>query len=58
MDWLIKMEMALANVKRAIAELESVEGLEYIVEELIASKIDLEDEITEYKSHSGLDSKF
>jgi hypothetical protein len=55
MDWLIKMEMALANVKRAIAELESVEGLEYIVEELIASKIDLADELAEYKSHSGLD---
>jgi hypothetical protein len=56
MDWLIKMEMALANVKRAIAELESVDGLEYIVEELIASKIDLADELAEYKSTFELDS--
>ena len=55
MDYLIKMEMALANIQRAIAELESVDGLEYIVEELIASKIDLEDELVEYKQHSDLD---
>jgi hypothetical protein len=55
MDWLIKMELALANIQRAIAELESVDGLEYIVEELIASKIDLADELAEYKQHSDLD---
>ena len=55
MDYLIKMEMALANIQRAIAELESVDGLEYIVEELIASKIDLGDELVEYKQHSDLD---
>jgi len=55
MDYLIKMEMAKANLARAIAELESVEGLEYIVEELIASKIDLADELAEYKQHMDLE---
>jgi hypothetical protein len=56
MDWLIKMEIARSNIDRAIAELDGVEGLEYLVEQLFKSWSELSKEITEYKSHSELDS--
>ena len=55
MDYLIKMEMAKANLARAIAELADVEGMEYMVEQLQEMRSELSAEITEYKSHSGLD---
>jgi hypothetical protein len=54
MDWLIKMEMAKANIIRALVELEEVEGLEYLVGELLATKADLSAEIEEYKQHMDL----
>lgn len=54
MDWLIKMEMAKANIIRALVELDEVEGLEYLVGELLATKADLAAEIEEYKQHMDL----
>jgi hypothetical protein len=54
MDWLIKMEMAKANIIRALVELDEVEGLEYLVGELLATKADLSAEIEEYKQHMDL----
>jgi len=55
MDYLIKMEMAKANLARAIAELAEVDGLEYMVEQLQEMKSELSEEIVEYKQHSDLD---
>ena len=55
MDYLIKMEMAKANIARAIAELTDVEGMEYMVEQLREMKSELSEEIVEYKQHSDLD---
>jgi hypothetical protein len=55
MDYLIKMEMAKANIVRAIAELAEVDGLEYMVEQLLEMKTELSAEIEEYKQHSDLD---
>jgi hypothetical protein len=55
MDYLIKMEMAKANIARAIAELADVEGMEYMVEQLREMKSELNEEIAEYKQHSDLD---
>ena len=55
MDYLIKMEMAKANISRAIAELADVEGMEYMVEQLQEMRSELSEEITEYKQHSDLD---
>lgn len=54
MDYLIKMELAIANIDRAMTELKAVDGLEYIVANLFESKHDLEDELAEYKQHSDL----
>jgi hypothetical protein len=55
MDYLIKMELAKANIARAIAELKEVDGLEYMVEQLQEMKTELSEEITEYKQHSELE---
>jgi hypothetical protein len=55
MDYLIKMEMARANLVRAIAELAEVDGMEYMVEQLREMKSELNEEIAEYKQHSDLD---
>jgi hypothetical protein len=55
MDYLIKMEMARANIVRAIAELAEVDGMEYMVEQLREMKSELSEEIVEYKQHSDLD---
>ena len=55
MDYLIKMEMAKANLARAIAELKEVDGMEYMVEQLQEMKSELSEEIVEYKQHSDLD---
>jgi hypothetical protein len=55
MDYLIKMELAKANLARAIVELAEVEGMEYMVEQLREMKSELSAEITEYKQHSDLD---
>jgi hypothetical protein len=55
MDYLIKMEMAKANIIHAIVELAEVEGMEYMVEQLREMKSELSAEITEYKQHSDLD---
>ena len=55
MDWLIKMEMARANIARAIAELADVEGLEYLQDRLKANYDILAEEIAEYKQHSDLE---
>jgi hypothetical protein len=55
MDYLIKMEMAKANIARAIAELKEVDGLEYMVEQLLEMKSELSEEITEYKDHAELE---
>ena len=54
MDYLIKMEMARANIARAIAELAGVDGMEYMVEQLQEMRSELSEEITEYKQHSDL----
>jgi hypothetical protein len=54
MDYLIKMEMARANIARAIAELAEVDGMEYMVEQLQEMRSELSEEITEYKQHSDL----
>jgi hypothetical protein len=54
MDYLIKMEMAKANIARAITELAGVDGLEYMVEQLREMRSELSEEITEYKQHSDL----
>ena len=54
MDYLIKMEMAKANIARAIAELAEVDGMEYMVEQLQEMRSELSEEITEYKQHSDL----
>jgi len=55
MDYLIKMELAKANIARAIDELADVEGLEYILDRLMQSNEELSEEIVEYKQHSDLD---
>ena len=55
MDYLIKMELAKANLARAIVELAEVDGLEYMVEQLLEMKTELSAEIEEYKHHSELD---
>jgi hypothetical protein len=55
MDYLIKMELAKANIARAITELKEVDGLEYMVEQLQEMKMELSEEITEYKQHSELE---
>jgi len=55
MDYLIKMELARANIVRAIAELAEVDGMEYMVEQLREMKSELSEEIVEYKQHSDLD---
>jgi hypothetical protein len=55
MDYLIKMEIARANIDRAIADLDGVEGLDYLVERLFKSWSDLSKEIAEYKQHSDLE---
>ena len=55
MDYLIKMELAKANIARAIAELTDVEGLEYLRDRLKANYDILAREIDEYKQHSDLD---
>ena len=55
MDYLIKMELAKANITRAISELAEVDGLEYILDQLMQSNEELSEEITEYKQHSDLD---
>ena len=54
MDYLIKMEMARANIARASAELAEVDGMEYMVEQLQEMRSELSEEITEYKQHSDL----
>ena len=54
MDYLIKMEMARANIAWAIAELAEVDGMEYMVEQLQEMRSELSEEITEYKQHSDL----
>jgi hypothetical protein len=54
-DYLIKMEMARANIIHAIVELAEVEGMEYMVEQLREMKSELNEEIAEYKQHSDLD---
>jgi|LauGreDrversion2_5_1035112.scaffolds.fasta_scaffold182709_2 hypothetical protein len=55
MDYLIKMELAIANIDRAMTELKDVDGLEYVVGKLFEARHDLEDELAEYKQHSDLD---
>lgn len=55
MDWLIKMEMAKANIARAIAELADVEGMEYLQDRLKANYDILAQEIDEYRQHSGFE---
>jgi hypothetical protein len=55
MDWLIKMELAKANLERAITELSEIDGLEYMVDGLTSYREVLTEEITEYKQHSDLD---
>ena len=55
MDYLIKMELAKANLARASVELAEVDGLEYMVEQLLEMKTELSAEIEEYKQHSELD---
>jgi chorismate mutase len=55
MDYLIKMEMARANITRAIAELKEVDGMEYMVEQLLEMRSELGEEISEYKQHSDLE---
>lgn len=55
MDYLIKMEMAKANLARAIAELAEVDGLEYMVKQLQEMKSELSAEIAEYKDHAELE---
>jgi hypothetical protein len=55
MDYLIKMEIARSNIDRAVADLDGIEGLEYLVEELFKSWSTLSKEIAEYKEHSDLD---
>ena len=56
MDYLIKMELANADLARAILSLKDVEGLEYIGDVLRAAKIDLAEELAEYKSTFELDN--
>ena len=56
MDWLIKMELARANAVRAALELKGVDGLEYLVDELLTTASKLALEIAEYKEHAELDS--
>ena len=52
---MIKKELAKANLARAIVELAEVDGLEYMVEQLLEMKTELSAEIEEYKQHSELD---
>jgi hypothetical protein len=56
MDYLIKMELAKADLARAIDALKDVEGLEYIGDAIRAAKIDLAEELVEYKSTFELDN--
>jgi hypothetical protein len=54
MDYLIKMSLAQANILRAIAELDGVDGLESVVEGLKEANCNLREELNEYNSHAGL----
>jgi hypothetical protein len=56
MDYLIKMELAKADLARAIASLKDVEGLEYIGDAIRATKMALDEELVEYKSTFELDN--
>jgi len=55
MDYLIKMELAKADLERAILSLKDVEGLEYIGDAIRAAKRDLAEELVEYKSTFDLE---
>lgn len=52
MDYLIKMELARANLARAQLELMSVDGLEYLVERIGFALVELTGEIAAYKEHT------
>jgi hypothetical protein len=55
MDWLIKMELANADLARAIDALKDVEGLEYLGDAIRATKMALAEELAEYKSTFDLE---
>lgn len=52
MDYLIKMELARANLQRSQLELMSVDGLEYLVERIGFVLVELTGEIAAYKEHT------
>jgi hypothetical protein len=52
MDYLIKMELARANLQRAQLELTGVDGLEYLVERIGFALVELTGEIAAYKEHT------
>jgi hypothetical protein len=56
MDYLIKMELAKADLARAIDALKDVEGLEYLGDAIRATKMALAEELAEYKSTFELDN--
>ncbi len=56
MDYLIKMELAKADLARAIDALKDVEGLEYLGDAIRATKMALAEELAEYKSTLELDN--
>ena len=54
MDYLIKMELARANLERSQRELLSVDGLDYLVERIGFVLVELSGEISAYKQHTFL----
>jgi len=56
MDYLIKMELARANLQRAQLELMGVDGLEYLVERIGFVLVELSGEISAYKEHTLVDT--
>lgn len=52
MDYLIKMQKALASLERAVEQLNGVDGMEYMVDNLQHELGTLALEIDEYKQHT------